>query len=232
MLTSMPRQQVASILTQLVEPIATVNADRHAWAPAGFLHHDEAQLGKREDFLTLRQCQEVTDWWLKIADRANTPNWDLVSQCDIGGRPGLILVEAKAHTAEPKREGKPKGQSDNDDRIEKAIRQANLALNRILAGWELTKDSHYQLCNRFAWTWKLATMDIPTILVYLGFLHCDEMSDQGVPFNSSEDWERVLREHADSVVPPNAWGVRIPTSPAPIWALIRSLDMQWEVQRH
>jgi hypothetical protein len=31
---------------------------------------------------------------------ANTPNWDLVSGCQIGNRQGLILVEAKAHEGE------------------------------------------------------------------------------------------------------------------------------------
>jgi hypothetical protein len=89
--------------------------------------------------------------------------------------------------------------------------------------------SHYQLCNRFAWAWKLASMGIPTILVYLAFLQCTEMCNRGTPFSSPEDWEQSLKEHYDGIVPPNAWGVRIPTTSAPMWAFIRSLEAQWKV---
>jgi len=229
MLTSMPRQQIASILTRLVAPIGSVNPDRDQWSPRGFLEPDEAKLGENQLFLQHEQREILTDWWLKVRQNANTPNWDLVSTCDIGGSRGLILIEAKAHAGELKRDGKGKNNSDNDYQIGKAICEANSALNGILPGWALTKDSHYQLCNRFAWTWKLATIGIPTVLVYLGFLHSDEMRDCGMPFNSAGDWERTLKEHSELLVPPNAWGVPVRTSSAPLWALIRSLDLRWEV---
>lgn len=35
------------------------------------------------------------------------------------------------------------------------------------------------MSNRFAWAWKLATMEVPVVLVYLGFLNATEMGDQG-----------------------------------------------------
>ena len=228
MLTSMPERQVASILTRIITPIPSVTVGR-IWCPRGFLHPDEPKLGEHPDFLTPDERNVVTDWWLKVRRNANTPNWDIVSRCEIGGQRGLILVEAKAHTEESKRAGKDKGNADNDCQIDGAICQANSALDSVLPGWALTKDSHYQLCNRVAWAWKLGTMGIPTILVYLGFLHCDEMSDCGIPLSTAEHWERALREHSEGIVPPNAWGVRIPTSSAPIWALVRSLDVQWNV---
>ena len=60
--------------------------------------------------------------------------------------------------------------------------EADHALNGVLPGWSLSRDSHYQLANRFAWAWKLADMGLPTILIYLGFLNAAEMKDQGHHF--------------------------------------------------
>ena len=229
MLTSMPRPQVASILTQLISPIGLVDANRHQWAPRGFAYPEEAKLSGDADFLTPGERELLTGWWLKVRRNANTPNWDLVSQGEIDGQRGMILVEAKAHTDEVKCAGKEKGNVENDSQIAKAIGEANSVLNDVTPGWSLTKDSHYQLCNRFAFTWKLAAMGIPTILVYLGFLHCDEMSDCGTSFESAQDWERTLADHSKSVVPPKAWGGPLQTSGAPMWAIARALDLEWIV---
>jgi len=233
MLTSMPRKQVASILTRMIEPIGSVGAN-DVWAPGGFLEPDEAKLGEHPRFLPSQERETVTAWWLKVREHANTPNWDLVSTCDIGGTRGLILVEAKAHTDELKRAGKDrnnkdKSSADNDSQIGLAIEEANSGLNAMLPGWALTKDSHYQLCNRFAWTWKVATMGIPVVLVYLGFLHCDEMSDCGTPFDSAQQWKQTILSHSQSLVPARAWDTAIRTSGAPLWALTRALDCQWNV---
>ncbi len=228
MLTAMPRQQVASILSHMIEPIGSVKVS-DVWAPCGFLEPDEAELGRHLSFLSSQERETVTSWWLKKRENANTPNWDLVSTSDIGGKRGLILVEAKAHDAEIKTAGKDRGNSENDGQIEKAIREANSALNGVLPGWALTKDSHYQLCNRFAWTWKVATMGIPVVLVYLGFLHCDEMSDCGTPFDSAQHWKQTILSHSESLVPARAWDTPIRTSSAHLWALTRALDCEWKV---
>ena len=55
MLTSMPRQQIASILTRLVAPIGSVNPDRDQWSPRGFLEPDEAKRGENQLFLQHKQ---------------------------------------------------------------------------------------------------------------------------------------------------------------------------------
>jgi hypothetical protein len=60
MLTSMPEQQVASVLTQLVSPIASVSGDTHCFAPKGFLHPEEPKLGEHECFLTPEQQNSIT----------------------------------------------------------------------------------------------------------------------------------------------------------------------------
>jgi hypothetical protein len=150
-----------------------------------------------------------------------------VTTCKVNGEPGLILIEAKAHDGEAKEDGKRPGNVENNLQIGAAMQEANGGLNAIMAGWQLSCESHYQLCNRFAWAWKLSTLGIPTILIYLGFLGATEMLDQGQPFHSPQEWNAAIREHASSVVPPAAWGRCLQTPGGPMWALIRSLDLQW-----
>ncbi len=234
MLTSAPEEQIAETLTRLVSPLASVDPSHDRWMPIGFLHPKEARLGECEKFLRPEIRSKLTQWWLKVPERANTPNWDLVSTCTVEGKQGIILVEGKAHAGELKRDGKPQGNAENDEQIELAIKEATMGLEQIIPGWNLCRDSHYQLCNRFAWAWKIATLGVPTILVYLGFLHATEMQDQGKPFDSPEEWNRTVLEHTSTglangacVVPKLAWESQIQTSGAPLWAVIRSLDQRW-----
>ncbi len=63
----------------------------------------------------------------------------------------------------------------NHAQIGRAISEASLGLKDTMDGWNLSRDSHYQLANRFAWAWKLASMGVPVVLVYLGFLGAAEM---------------------------------------------------------
>ena len=106
LLTHQPDAEVARLLTELVEPYAVVNADQDRWMPRGFLDPDEAKLGEVSGFLSPNDRQPVTAWWLAVRRRVNTPNWDIASTCTIENRPGLILVEAKAHSAELSGAGK------------------------------------------------------------------------------------------------------------------------------
>lgn len=193
--------------------------------PGGFKSPLEAKLGECDLFLSTEQRESVTSWWLKVRARANTPNWDLVSVVTIDGRQGLVLLEAKAHVAELHIGGKDPGSVENHQQIGAAIREANDALNRILPGWSLSRDSHYQLANRFAWAWKVASVGIPVILVYLGFIGAEEMADRGRPLESHSDWENVVKSHARGIVPDDAWEGRIPVGNASIRPLIRSTEI-------
>jgi hypothetical protein len=98
----------------------------------------EAKLGQTRELLSNEQRKALIRWWLAVAEssdrshRANIPNWDIVSTADIGGKEGLILVEAKAHVAELQRSGSKKlkaGASDdskaNHERIRAAIQPAS-----------------------------------------------------------------------------------------------------------
>jgi len=233
LLTDGDRSAVAERLTGLVGLDGVHVSDRDYWMPQGLPLQTagggwdvspivEARLGEVPGFLTAEQRETVTSWWLVHRRRANTPNWDIACTATIEGRPGLILVEAKAHSGELKVDGKKPGNQDNDTKIGAAIQQANTALNAILPGWSLSRDSHYQLANRLAWSWKVASLGVPVVLVYLGFLRADEMRDQGEPFVDSDAWEGVVREYSRGIVPEAAWNRRLVIQDTALWVVIRS----------
>jgi hypothetical protein len=217
--TSLADCDVAAFFNQLVQPHALVSA-KDTWQPRGLLEGDEARLGEAAAFLTADQREALTDWWLAVRERANTPNWDIVSTCQVDGRQGLVVVEAKAHSGELHRDGKDPGNEANDKCISAAVAAANDALGGSAAGWNLWTDTHYQLCNRFAWAWKVASLGIPVVLVYLGFLDSDEMGDGA--FRTPEAWRSCLLAHADGVVPPSAWEQRLPAGSSWFVPMIRA----------
>lgn len=219
MATSLADREVAAFLNQLVQPHALVSVE-DTWQPRGLLEGDEARLGDGAAFLTADQREALRAWWLAARERGNTPNWDIVSTCQIAGGQGLVIVEAKAHRGELHRDGKDSGNAGNDKCISAAVAAANDALGGRATGWGLCTDTHYQLCNRFAWAWKVASLDVPVVLVYLGFLDSDEMGDGA--FRTPEAWRSCLLAHTDGVVPPGAWEQRLPVGNSWFVPIIRS----------
>jgi hypothetical protein len=237
------RTDVADSLTKLVGLLGVHVGAEDFWMPRGLpmlmangkwdkSPIEEAKLAESEGFLSKEQREEVTKWWLAVRERANTPNWDIASTCTIEGKPGLLLVEAKAHSAELKLEGKPcekkasSGSLKNHEKIGGAIGEASAELNKALAGWKLSRDSHYQLANRFAWAWKIASMGVPVVLVYLGFVGATDVKDLGEPFEDVADWTRVLLEHSRGIVPERAWGGEIKVGGATVRPLIRAWEQE------
>jgi hypothetical protein len=218
MATSLADREVATFLNQLVQPHAQVSVE-DTWQPRGLLQGDEARLGEAATFLTADQREALTAWWLTVRERANTPNWDIVSTCQVDGGQGLVIVEAKAHRGELHCDGKSPGNSENDKCISAAVAAANHALGGVAAGWSLCTDTHYQLCNRFAWAWKVASLGVPVILVYLGFLDADEMGDGAL--RTPEAWRACLLAHAHGVIPPGAWAQRLPAGKSWFVPIIR-----------
>ena len=148
------------------------------------------------------------------------------------GEPGLLLVEAKAHAEELAAEGKPRPTSENSrrnhERIGLAITQATAGLH-VQTGrrWDLSRDHHYQLSNRFAWSWKLVSLGIPVVLVFLGFLNACEVADVGDPFLSEEEWIRILKEHTCTAVDDNCWEEWLDIAGVPLITIIRAYDQQF-----
>jgi hypothetical protein len=218
--TQQPKLKVVAFLNSLVQPLANVG-DEDWYMPEGFCKPDEARLGETSGFLTQKQREVVTVWWLTARHNANTPNWDIISTCTIDRRKGLVLVEAKAHAGELDPNDRC-GATDekNRQRIDTALGDANRELGE---GWALSIDSHYQLSNRFAWAWKIASLGVPVVLVYLGFLNANEM---GQPFTSHGAWERCLLMHAEGTVPRRVWiSDPIRVNNTPLIPLIRSADV-------
>jgi hypothetical protein len=215
-------ESVAERLGKIVKPHAVVESEKAVYFPKGPKRPYEAKLGETEDLLSPENREAVTAWWLAIRPGANTPNWDIASKCAVDSRPGLILVEAKAHHGELERKGKPKdGNPTNDAHIRAAIAEANGELNAIMPDWHLSADSHYQLCDRFAWGWKVASLGVSVVLVYLGFLNVTDMPGCRV-FSTHEEWTEAVHQHADRIVPHDAWGEELKVNGTPLIPLIRS----------
>jgi hypothetical protein len=115
----------------------------------------------------------------------------------------------------------------NHAQIGRAISEASLGLKDTMDGCNISRDSHYQLANGFAWAWKLASMGVPVVLVYLGILGAAEMKDRGEPFADYADWSRVVLEHSQNTVPERAWGRDIKVEGIAISPLIRALKQQF-----
>ena len=134
LMTSQGDAEVAKFFQSMVGEQASVGSNDIA-APRGFLHADEAKLGEIPGFLSERDRAEVTRWWLARTGRANTPNWDLLCNCTVGGKRGLILVEAKAHDGEFSDGGCAATDGGNVDQIRKAIDLASRGLNELKPGF-------------------------------------------------------------------------------------------------
>ena len=218
LLTHGNRVEVAGRLSGLVKPFGSVSSACR-WLPDGFACPDEVQLQKQNSLVEDEIRRELKDWWFKVPGGSG-PTWDLASQCLVGSgnsaRKGLLLVEAKAHWAElepGERHGKPLdanascGSLRNHVRIGRAIEEANDGLRALTnhESWALSRDSCYQMANRFAWAWKLVDLGVPVILVYLGFLDAAEMRDQGDPFSERSDWAKCVKAHGRHAIPEEAW---------------------------
>lgn len=236
-LADLPREQTARKFQELAEPSGViVNSITDKWMPCSEEHLEEAKLDDIALFFKseMPEMQDtLTKWWLSVPKNANTPNWDITSTCTMKKKKGLILIEAKAHSNELDDSGKQKPSSENGYKnhkhIEIVINQANLSLNRVFPGkWNLSIKSHYQISNRFAWAWKLASLGIPAVLIYLGFLNVTEMKDRGDVFINRNDWERHVKKHASCIIPENIWGKELSVNGIPLWFLIRSIDLSSE----
>ena len=237
LITDGRREEVAQRLTGLID-VADVRVDPDdLWMPWGkpIMLQDgkwdrspasEAELDKAESLLPNDAKVQLKDWWLVAGRNPRTPSWDIASTCSIDGKQGLLLIEAKAHVAElaPKSDRCGSSNDENRAQIAKAISEANEGLNIATEGpWNLSRDHHYQLSNRFAWAWKLASLDVPVVLVYLGFLNSQDMAGQEL-FRSLEAWEQHVKEYGEGVVDNGSWGQRLNIGGTPFLPIIRTYD--------
>lgn len=142
-------------------------------------------------------------------------------------------MEAKAHDEELNKEiaGRLLGPDASEDRIAShgkigaAIEGMRLQLETASSSpWRISRDSHYQMSNRFAWAAKLTEFSIPVVLIYLGFLHADEMADRGKPFASQTEWAALVKSHSAALFPSHLWDTRLLSNGQPLIPLIRSIE--------
>jgi len=195
-------------LNKLIEPLNASFSIYDSWMPDANNAEKEAEL---KDFLNYNFSQElgekIHDWWLAVKHpRASTPNWDSITTCTIDGKKGLLLVEAKAHAKELHTEGKSiasvtsADSEKNHERIGKAIEEARVAISKKISGISISRDNCYQLSNRVAHAWWLANQGVPVVLMYLGFLNCQDMNDgKNKLFENDEDWQNCFKKHAQKV---------------------------------
>ena len=234
------REDVAKRLTELVRlPHVRVSAD-DKWMPCGKpvkredgswdkTPSDEVQLDKKNCLLSCEIREPLGKWWLAI--QATTPNWDIASTCRVNDRQGLVLVEAKAHEVELTHypDNCDSGKSENIKQIRNAICEANRRLQAETENkWELSPEGHYQLSNRFAWSWKLATLKIPVVLVYLGFLNAFDMGPNTKLFRSESEWRRVLETYCEGKVDNSCWGRHLYFNGTPLIPVIRTCNLPFD----
>jgi hypothetical protein len=233
-LTHGSKEVVAHRLTELAAPFARVTPNDR-WMPNGFDSTREAQLDKA-DLLPEEVRIALRLWWLTAVatGQETTPTFDVASTCLVDDRPGILLVEAKAHDQELIKEamGRKLDANSSPERkashapIGAAIKIACDGLSAATAkSWHISRDCNYQMSNRFAWGWKLASLGVPVVLIYLGFLRADDMEDKGVPFADDADWKLLVENHSSKLLPLEVWNERWTIDGTSFVPLVRSVEM-------
>ena len=218
-------------LRDWVQPHGLLIESDAKWRPQSWSDPSESRLfDAASPFLEREQRNELRGWWL--AHSGNIPNWDLIIESKTEDhRPSLILIEAKAHTDEF--DCGPKSRPDasnprsvaNHARIESAIAEANLALSKRGLTTSISCDHCYQLSNRIAVAWKLASIGVPTGLIFLGFTGDREIKREGIYFADDAHWCRAFGEYCAATFPMELLGRNIPCGPASFFVLSRSLTV-------
>jgi hypothetical protein len=226
-------------LNELLHPIPIKIGAHDRRMPQGTNEPREARLETFGPTVVPEPCigESIQRWWLAYG--GNTPNWDLASACTLEERRGLLLVEAKANVPElsaggkrlvgnrPKKDGAPpkppsERAKQNDARIRQAVAEAGRALATLNVGKAFTANSHYQLANRLAFAWKLASLGVPVTLLYLGFCGDHGIARVGAPLASKEHWYSVFGSHISACLTMDSQELRVAVNGVPMWVVVRS----------
>ena len=131
-----------------------------------------------KDWLQQNGIYEIVlgDWW---PHRGENPSWSIEARpCGIEDDEGLLLIETRV----PDSSGKHLAATASHDsqmnhiQILNAIAQAaaSLQLATNMPG-DISRDQYYQLSNRIAWAWRLATRGISVVLYYHGYQNGNQL---------------------------------------------------------
>lgn len=132
------------------------------------------------------------------------PTWDMISLCKLNNKDAILLVEAKAHIGEFDKKGKrlpnkkSTGSIINHKNIEGKISDISSALKELNSEFNISMDIHYQLSNRVAYWWQLKQLNIPVILLYLGFTGDTDFKDH---FSDSDCWSIEIQKYVKDIIP-------------------------------
>lgn len=201
-------------LNTILLPYHAKIADKKYIQPKGSMDVSECGI---QTFITKNKLKErfpilidfdFNKWWKPSGGKA--PTWDMISLCQLDGKDAILLVEAKAHKSEfsrskkqlPKKkqpENKPsEGSENNHSNIKVRIKEACDNLNTNNTGFNISIDSHYQLSNRVASAWLLNQLEVPVVLLYLGFTGDSYFTDK---FENKLIWEEKFTKYIDGVIP-------------------------------
>src|SRR4051812_38812186 len=91
--------------------------------------------------------------------------------------------------------------------IRAAITEAQDWFAQLAGPTTLTADSHYQLANRLASAFKVASVGVPVVLLYLGFTGDTYFSDH---LRDAAHWQQLMHGYLQGVVPPDLRGRVLP----------------------
>ena len=86
------------------------------------------------------------------------------------------------------------------------------------------------MSNRIAFAWKLASLGVPVILIYLGFWGDAGSANAGKPFYTEQEWRSAFGSHVARVFDESAFGKRIDCGAAPFWLLVESKPVKPEAE--
>jgi len=199
-----------SILNDLLESTGARLAESDCRHPIGRSKKKDWTEAEVEDYLKTHPIDRLPrgmdrKWWIPF--KGKRPTWDLLCHIEVANKPGLLLVEAKAHVGEigeknrktPPEKGNPRSLA-NDYSIRLRLAEASLSLAQLNIGnFHLSSDHHYQFSNRITYLHKLAREGVPTVLMYLGWLNSSDWTDD--PLKSHDHWEKIMRDHMEPIAP-------------------------------
>jgi hypothetical protein len=111
---------------------------------------------------------------------------------------------------------------DNHANIRRAVARASREMAKLKIAKAFSIRSHYQLGNRLAFAWKLASLGVPVCLVYLGFCGDHGIARVGDPIGAPEHWEAICHPYLCSALLFRGVDLRFEVRGTPAWVATRA----------